>query len=231
MPMPDIKSYPTHIYSTNEEVLNTLSHVVGIYISTVIGTMICQTICSSPNFTWLSFLGMLAYCFSTVFMYTMSSAYHCVQYLPVKRWLRLLDHVAIYFTIAGTSTPIGVLLIERGGGGINELVGTWVLVLQWMAVFGGTVFKVFTVGKFPLVSTIIYVILGWTCAIPIVCMYPMLSSFEAFLVVGGGAIYTIGSVFYSLQKMRYFHGIWHVFVLVGGTMHEVFMLELVKRLF
>lgn len=229
MPMPDIKSYPTHIYSTNEEILNTLSHVVGIYISVIISTLICQHIWSSPNFTWLSFFGMLTYCFSTVFMYTMSSAYHCVQYLPVKRWLRLLDHVAIYLAIAGMSTPLSIGLVSHEG--TDRLIGIWVMVFQWLAVFGGTVFKVFTVGKFPLVSTIIYVVLGWTCALPIIRMYPSLTSSEAFLIVVGGVIYTIGSVFYSLNRVKYFHGIWHMFVLVGGTMHGMFMLELVERLF
>lgn len=192
-----------------------------------ISTMICQSVYHSTNFTWFNFSSTLIYGLCVVFMYTMSTAYHCVQYLPVKKWLKLFDHIAIYFAIAGMTTPLCAMLMDMGGN--DHILGLSILITQWVAVLGGIIFKFFTVGRYKGISTSLYLMLGWTCAIPIVRVFPNLNDIEIFYFFGSGILYTIGTIFYSIRSIEYFHPIWHVFVLIATTFHNLFMLNLLTR--
>lgn len=219
--MPDLKY---DAYSIPEEILNSLFHVIGIYVAVVFSTLICQEVSVASNFSWYRMMGALTYGISSVMMFTMSSAYHCIQYIPAKRILKLLDHIAIYFAIAGMNTPLCLMMNDSG----HWIVGTGVLVVQWSFVIIGTFFKLATLGRYRIISTSLYLVLGWACAITAIPLIynKTLTSTETSYIITSGLLYTIGSIFYSIKTVKYFHAIWHVFVLVASIFHFMFMLEL-----
>lgn len=211
-------------YSIPEEILNSLLHVIGIYIAVIFSTLICQEVSVASDFSWYRMIGALTYGISSVMMFTMSSAYHCIQYVPAKRILKMLDHIAIYFAIAGMNTPLCLMLRDSG----HWVIGIGVLAFQWSFVIIGTFFKIATLGRYRLISTGLYLILGWACAITAIPLIynSALTSTETSYIITSGLLYTIGSIFYSIKSIKYFHSIWHVFVLVASIFHFMFMLEL-----
>ncbi len=150
---------------------------------------------------------------SLVILYLSSTLYHMIQNPQGKKFLRLMDHISIYILIAGTYTPFTIALL-RGGLG-------WTLFgLEWGFALVGIVFKIVLGYKADAISTIGYVIMGWLI---LMAVYPMFKQLDgggiAFLTIGG-ALYTLGVPFYFFdEKFKYFHSIWHLFVLGGSICH------------
>jgi hemolysin III len=147
-----------------------------------------------------------------VLLYLASTFYHSIQHPRVKKALRTLDHIAIYWLIAGTYTPFALVNL-RGGWG-------WTLFgLIWGLAVAGTLFKVLLPGRFKILSVLVYVGMGW---LVLIALKPTLAAVApgglAWLIVGGLA-YTLGVVFYAWKQLPYSHAIWHVFVLGGSICH------------
>ncbi len=147
-----------------------------------------------------------------VLLYLSSTMYHSLAKTRAAGVFQILDHSSIYFLIAGTYTPF-TLVTLRGGLGWTMFGIIWGLAIL------GVIFKVFTAGKFKLFATIIYLIMGWLIIIPIGSIIKALPTGGLVLLVAGGLSYSLGTVFYMIKKVPYFHFVWHLFVLAGSVLH------------
>lgn len=126
--------------------------------------------------------------------------------------MRVLDHCAIYLLIAGTYTPI-TLVSMRGGWG-------WTLFgLAWGLAAVGVVFKILATGRFAVLSTVAYVLMGWLCIVAARPMFVLLSPGALALLALGGVLYTAGILFYRSDCVPYSHAVWHLFVVAGSVCH------------
>ena len=152
---------------------------------------------------------------SLILLYSVSSAYHAVSYEPAKRVLHIMDHMAIYFLIAGSYTPFCLVTLRPE----HPALAWTIFGIEWGAALAGILFKVWTTGRFRYVSTFAYVLMGW---VAVVAFLPLVRSLRGlgtmWLAVGGG-LYTLGCVFYLWRSLPYAHMVWHLFVLAGSVCH------------
>lgn len=194
------------------ELLNALTHGAGVAAS-IATTAILIVVAAVGRDPW-EIVGVSIFGATMILLYTASTLYHSIRSPRARGRLRVFDHAAIYFLIAGTYTPftIGAL---RGGWGWSLFGVIWGLAV------GGTVFKLFAAGRFRLVSTAFYVAMGW---LVIIAVGPLLQTLEPAVLawlLAGGIAYTCGTPFYLMKHARFSHAIWHVFVLVGTLCHAV----------
>ncbi|MCL4130471.1 UNVERIFIED_CONTAM: hypothetical protein GTU68_052794 [Idotea baltica] len=165
-----------------------------------------------PNSSWQISMACGIYCFTLIMTYVSSTFYHGIQQPKLKGALRIVDHISIYFLIAGSYTPFIILFLQESWG--------WLLfAMLWSLVAIGIVFKLFYTHRFDLFSTIIYLIMGWMAMLWIKPIVTNSSPEALILLIICGLLYTGGVVFYLWHKLLYHHAIWHVFVLGGSICH------------
>ncbi|AGK54590.1 PAQR family membrane homeostasis protein TrhA [Bacillus sp. 1NLA3E] len=196
------------VFSIKEEIANAITHGIGFLLS--IPALIILVIFASQSGDPWRIISFTVFGISMILLYLSSTLLHSIQVKKIKDFFEIMDHSAIYVLIAGTYTPF-VLVALRGGLGWS-LFG-----IVWGLAIAGVVFKFFFVKKFIVLSTIIYVIMGWLIVIGIKPLISFLGTQGFTMLVTGGVLYTVGSIFYVLQKKPYFHAIWHVFVLAAST--------------
>ena len=157
-------------------------------------------------------VGTCIYGFSFLMVFTFSTLYHGLQRERIKRVFKILDHISIYFLIAGTYTPL--LLIYH-----QNSYGTALLVVLWSLTLLGTVFKIFCCGKWETVSTIIYLVMGWSMLSGGRTFFAQMPTDVLVLVLAGGVLYSCGVIFYVWEKYVYSHAVWHSFVLASAICH------------
>jgi hemolysin III len=145
-------------------------------------------------------------------MFLSSTLYHLAQQPSLKAKLKVFDHSAIYLLIAGTYTPFMVLTIGGSTGAIAML-------LIWSIAFIGIGFKCFANARFPKLSVITYLLMGWLAVFYIYPLYNALTTAGFWLLLAGGLCYTLGVLFYVAKKRQYTHAIWHLFVVAGCACH------------
>ena len=158
--------------------------------------------------------GVSVFAFALVALYAASTAYHAARSERIKRRLKVLDHCAIYLLIAGSYTPFL----------LNDLRGPWgwsLFGVIWGLALAGMVFKLFFTGRFRLVSTLVYVMMGWLALVAIVPMLRNMHMVTLGWMLAGGIAYTAGTPFYHAVRMRYSHAVWHLFVLAGSVCHAI----------
>lgn len=198
-----------------EEWFNAISH--GITALTAIGGLVVLIVFGARSDKEWSLFSALFYGGSLVALYTFSSVYHAITHEKAKYIFNILDHCGIYLLIAGTYTP--VLLITMGG------TAGWVLFgIQWGMAAIGVILKIFYIGRYSLLSTFMYALMGWIIVVKINTIASLLPAPAFWLLVSGGLAYTVGIVFYIIDgKMRYAHFIWHLFVMAGSILHYMMM--------
>ncbi|MAQ32373.1 MAG: hypothetical protein CMD26_06585 [Flavobacteriales bacterium] len=200
-----------------EEILNTISHGVAA-ICSVIGFIILIKF-SKESGEIVVFYSSIIYGLSLIIMYTSSTIYHSSKNIKTKKILRILDHCSIYVFIAGSYTPI--LLIAMSGPAT-----WWLFSAQWILVLIGIIFKIFYTGKLESLSMFIYLVMGWMIVFKWDLLVNSTSGEALNLLLYGGIIYTIGVFFYLLDtKIKYFHFIWHLFVIIGSILHYIMILK------
>ncbi len=196
-----------------EERLHAYSHALGIILGILGAFLLLLKNNTKTNYATIA---ILIYSFTVILLFTASTVYHYVSNLELKRRLRIVDHVSIYFLIAGTYTPVALIALTNGNGFL-------IFYTVWGIALVGTLFKVFYTGKFEILSLILYLAMGWL----IVLDYPNLlentTPMGIDLLMLGGAFYTIGILFYAIRKIPYNHLIWHFFVLGGAISHWLFI--------
>ncbi len=193
-----------------EELINSITHGAGLALS-VAGLVVLVTLAALKGTAW-HIVGCSVYGATLVLLYSASTLYHSMRSPRLKRFFRIIDHSSIYLLIAGTYTPF-TLVNLRGGWG-------WTLFgLVWGLAALGILFKIFFVGRFPIASTAVYLLMGWLVVIAIKPLLTLVPSGGLLWLLAGGLAYTAGVVFFAWEKMPYNHAVWHVFVLTGSICH------------
>jgi hemolysin III len=164
----------------------------------------------SNNIAGLAGSGVYSLCFLMVFCF--STLYHAFQRPGLKQVLKILDHISIYFLIAGTYTPIVLIFV-------NNSFGITLLVILWSLTIAGIIFKVYFTGKYEIFSTLIYVLMGWILFSGGTKFFEDMPIPVIALIATGGGLYSVGVVFYLWDKYRINHAIWHLFVLAAAICH------------
>jgi hemolysin III len=195
-----------------EELANALTHGVGA-VASVVGAAVLIVMAAMTRDAWL-IVSVSVFATTLLALYSASTLYHAVRSPALKARLKVLDHAAIYLLIAGSYTPfmIGAL---RGGWGWSLFGVIWGL-----AVVGIGLKLVFT-GRFRLLSTAVYVAMGWLILVGVVPVVRALDTVTLAWLLAGGIAYTAGTPFYHARRVRYGHAIWHLFVMAGSACHAV----------
>jgi hemolysin III len=201
-------------FSRREEIVNALTHGLGV-LASIAGGVVVITLAARFGDFW-QLVGVVVYSASLILLYSASTFYHAVQHRIGKARLRVLDHCAIYILIAGSYTPF-LLGALRGAWGWTLLGTVWSLALA------GIVYKLFLLGRWPLFSTATYLALGWLALVVLPDMVSALSVAALLWLLAGGLAYTGGTFFFH-SRIPYAHAIWHCFVLLGSGCHFVAVL-------
>lgn len=195
------------------EIPNALSHGLGVILGVIFLLMLII-----PKIREGDTLGVVAFSIyggSFILLFLASTIYHAVPFPKAKAILRVVDHISIYYFIAGSYTP-AILLLTEGKFRIVFIILIWALALL------GTFYKIFSYNKYDktkIISLITYIGMGW---LAIFLIKPIIQNagLPLFLMlVAGGLIYTVGTFFYKSKKLKYNHLIWHFFVLAAAVVH------------
>jgi len=201
--------------TTGEEIANTVTHVIGSHLgSAMLALLVWQGVSSGVDVAWKATSAAI-FGASIILLYAISSTYHAVQYPPAKRILQKMDHMAIFFLIAGSYTPFCLVSLRP----THPALAWTIFGIEWGLTLVGIAFKVATTGRFRIVSTLAYVIMGWVAVLAIVPLIHALQGAGTMWLMLGGGLYTLGCVFYLLEKLHYAHMVWHLFVLAGTICH------------
>ena len=202
--------------SLGEEIANSISHGLALLAALIAVPFLIVSAVRHGDL--LNVIGASVFSATMVVLYSTSMLYHAlptVRAMRAKKVFQILDHSAIYLLIAGTYTPftLGVL---RGPWG-------WTLFgLIWTMALAGIAAKAFAGIRWPRLSTILYLTMGWTALIAIQPMWQLMPGWGLFWLVAGGLAYTLGVVFFVLdERVRYAHFVWHLFVATGTTCHGI----------
>lgn len=195
-----------------EELFNALTHGVGAFASAAAGAVLI-TLAALWGDGWQ--LGTaIVFVVTLSLLYIASTLYHAARHERLKERLKVLDHCAIFLLIAGTYTPFTLL-------GLRDSWGWTLFGIIWVLAVLGVVFKLFFTGRFPRLSTMMYIAMGWLIVIAFGPMVEELSTTTIAWLLAGGVAYTLGTLFYHRDTLPYAHAIWHLFVLAGSSFHFV----------
>ena len=199
-------------YSLPEEIASSVTHGVG-FLFAVAALSVMVVFAALRGNAW-HVVSCSIYGATLVLLFAASTLYHSFPWPRVKAVFKVIDHSAIYLLIAGTYTPF-LLVPLRGPWGWSLFGVVWGLALA------GVVFKIFFAGRFKLLSTIIYIGMGWIVIIAIRPLWVNLALGGLLWLVAGGLFYTGGAVVYLQRRIPFNHAIWHGFVLAGSLCHFV----------
>lgn len=200
----------------HEELANSLTHGFGLLLSFIgLSNLVVQATLYGST---LSLVSINIFCGSMIFLYASSTVYHAVTAPRLKHICRIVDHSTIYVLIAGTYTPVSLMILPPAWG--------WTMFgINWGLAIIGVVFKLFFTGRFDKLSTALYIGMGWMAVIAMKPIIDHLPIGGIALMFAGGLSYTLGVIFYRWESLPYHHTIWHVFVM-GGTACHFFMVAL-----
>ncbi len=197
-------------YSPLEETINIVSHAIGLVLSFVATFLLVNR--AVRYGTSLHILSVSIFGVSLISLYAASTFYHSARRADLRMRFRILDHSTIYILIAGTYTPFTLITL-------NSVVGWVIFGVSWVMAVAGVIMKLFFTGKYDLVSTLMYVFMGWMIVFAFEPLIANLSTEGLFWLFAGGIAYTTGAVLYSIKKIKLNHAIFHLFVLLGSFCH------------
>lgn len=159
--------------------------------------------------------GIYGFCF--LLLFASSTAFHLVKDPATKRTFEIMDHIGIYFLIAGTYTPFLLVYVYNS-------FGITLLVVLWSLTIIGTFFKIWFTGRFNIISIIIYVAMGWIMFAGGKQFFTSLPTSVLIMIIAGCLIYSLGIFFYSYRRYTHSHTVWHSIVLVAAICHYVAIL-------
>ena len=208
-----------HASGTAAEIANSVTHGLGILLS--IAALSAMVAIASLHGTARHVVGAAIFGAALVLLYTMSTLYHALRGPTVKKVFKILDHSAIYVLIAGTYTPFC----------LSTLKGPWgwsLFGVIWGLALAGITFKaVFSAGRFPALSTCVYLAMGWLVMVAARPLWLHLPRHGMYWLMAGGLCYSLGVVFYVAKNLKFHHAIWHLFVLGGSMCHVAAVLGFV----
>ena len=216
---PKFGMFPSKIkrgQSQGEEIANSISHGVGL-IGALVGTPILIMHAARQGDAGFM-VGSSIFSASMILLYLASTIYHAWPRGKTKQFFRMIEHSAIFILIAGTYTPL-TLGIFRGGFG-------WTLFgVIWGLAAAGVVLKAFYKASHPILSTCLYLLMGWLLVIAVKPLFAVMPLSGLSLLIAGGVSYTVGVAFFATDsRIPYGHLIWHLFVITGTTCHYFLVL-------
>jgi len=196
-------------YRLGDILANSITHGVGAALALVGATYL---IIASTRGSASIIASCSVFASTLVLVYLCSTLYHSLVRTRARHVFHVLDHSAIYLLIAGTYTPF-TLVSLRGA------VGWTLFAIVWTLAIAGIIFKSFAVGRFAAASTVVYLFQGW---VVVFAARPLIHAIgpQGLLWLGvGGAAYTLGVIFFAMDRIPYFHAAWHLFVLAGSIAH------------
>lgn len=197
-------------YTIGEEIFNSVTHGVGVLIA--IAFMVLLIIKSQGNTTLI--IANIIYGVSLMLMFLFSTLYHAITNTKAKKVLRYFDHSAIFICIAGTFTPI-IVRVLQGAQRVGFLVAIWLIALVGI-ILKITIFKKNLQEKYKKQSLILYVVMGWMSVLLMKKVIQISGMLSFILILSGGILYSIGVYFYA-KKRKYFHSIWHIFIILASV--------------
>lgn len=197
-------------YTTGEEIAHSVTHGVGAALSAA-GLVLLVVRAAQAGDPW-RVVSFAIFGATLVLLYLASTLYHALRPPRARRVFQILDHGAIYLLIAGTYTPF--LLVSLRGGWGWSLFG-----VVWGLAAAGIVFKSFCAGRYRVVSTLLYLAMGWLCVIATGPLLRAVPRDGLLWLLAGGLAYSGGTVFYLWKRLPYHHAVWHLFVLAGSICH------------
>lgn len=199
-------------YSTGEEIANSVTHGVAALLSIaglVVMLSMMPVTAGAATITAAAVFGA-----SMIFLYTVSTLYHAIPNLRVKRILQVLDHSAIYVMIAGSYTPFCLVTLKG-------TTGTMLCIAVWSIALAGIILQPVLMKRAEWLNCLLYLLLGWCVVLVFEPLMAALPSAGIWLLAAGGVVYSLGVIFYLWERIPYNHAIWHLFVL-GGTVLQFF---------
>ncbi|MFP4091532.1 MAG: PAQR family membrane homeostasis protein TrhA [Cyclobacteriaceae bacterium] len=205
------------VYTKKEEIVNAITHGVGACLA--IAALVVMVVFAALYGNVWHIVSFSIFGSMLVLLYLVSTLYHSITHERIKHLFRKFDHMAIFLLIAGTYTPYCLASLQG-------YLGWTIFGIVWFCAILGVIVKSFSVGKWEKLSTFLYISMGWLGILIIKPLFEVMD-LQAFLfLLAGGAVYTMGTFFYLQQKIKYNHGIWHLFVLSGSAFHVFSVLSL-----
>ena len=198
----------------NEEFWNTVTHFAGVLL-TIIG--IPFLFYFNNEITIHSKLSLILFSIGLLLVYISSTLYHYAQNKQIKNKLRVFDHISIFYLILGSYAPVCLITLLESSG---LIIFICVLILA----LTGTLIKIFFFEKSQFISLVLYVLMGWLIILDLNNLFQLISTEARLLLIASGFSYSLGVVFYYFDRIKYFHSIWHIFVLLGSTFHYLLVL-------
>jgi len=205
--------------TTREEIANAITHGLGALLA--IAALVLLIVFAAIKGTTWHVVSFSIFGATLVLLYTASTLYHSLTHKSAKNLFNKFDHMAIYLLIAGTYTPFCLVAL-------HGWIGWTLFGIVWSSAILGVVMKSFHTGKKQLLSTILYVIMGWVVLLAIQPLYHAISFTSFLLLIAGGVSYTLGTIFFIKDGIRFFHSIWHLFVLGGSVLHFFSVMSLLE---
>lgn len=199
-------------YSPLEESINIGSHAIGAVLSAVALVFLVMHATQFGN-VW-HIVSFSIFGASLIILFTSSAVYHSATTPVLRNRLRVVDHSAIYILIAGTYTPFTLVTL-------SGTVGWVIFGVSWGMALTGIILKLFFTGRFIVLSTLMYVLMGWMIVFAIEPLVENISSEGLFWLIAGGIAYTVGAILYSIKRIKFNHAIFHLFVLAGAFCHFI----------
>jgi len=201
-------------YTVSEELLNSISHGIGI----LFGIVVCYLCTQKTYGDHLPFIGSLICGLSMICLYSASTLYHSIRPGKAKKIFQIIDHCTIYILIAGTYTPILLKLFVPN----TPIIGWGLLCLQWGVSFLAIILNAIDLKRFRVFSYTAYIILGWAILFVAPAALKLISPIGFIYLLIGGISYTIGAVLFAIGKrLRWFHVIFHIFVIIGSILQFI----------
>ena len=199
-------------YTKGEEICNMTSHIVGGVLG-IVATILCTIFAAIHGNTYGIVSGAI-YGASLIILYTMSSIYHGLSpKLFSKRVFQILDHCTIFLLIAGCYTPVALCNIRE----VDSASGWTIFGVIWALAIIGIVLNSIDFKKFKVFSMICSLLMGWCIIFRVDLLIKSVDMAGIILLVAGGIAYTIGAILYGIgKKHKYFHSIFHLFILLGS---------------
>lgn len=197
-------------YVITNEVFSAVTHGIGIILAIIAAVFLLIKGFASGN--PITITAFFIYAFTLFFLYLSSTLFHSLYFTKAKGVFQIFDHSSIFLMIAGTYTPYCLVALKSSVFAIVLLSIIWVLAIL------GILYKIFNVGRFKYLETLLYVLMGWAIIVAMKPLYDSIGTVGIWLLIAGGIAFTLGAGVYLIKNLKYVHVIWHMFVLLGTAL-------------
>lgn len=208
-------------YSIGEEIFNSVSHIAGAIFGIFVLVFCVDK--AALNYNPIDMTGVLIYGICTIFMYTMSGVYHGSTVTVLKKVFQIIDHCGVFLMVAGTYTPVMLCGLYK----TKPVMALIMLSIVWAVTIVGIVLNSIDLKKYHIFSLITHLVTGWSLLVVVYPLYKSIGLSNTLFIFGGGIVYTIGAALYAIgAKKKYFHCVFHIFVLAGSALQFVGIIRL-----